>query len=120
MADINESLNAAMAIEGALGGALVDYTSGMCLGTAGGSQVNMEIAAAGNTAVVRAKMQVMKDLGLKDQIEDILITLGRQYHLFRPLRRAPNLFLYLATDRDRSNLALSRHKLNEIEEKLVF
>jgi CheY-like chemotaxis protein len=119
MADVKESLNAAMAIDGAIGVALVDYTSGMCLGMAGGSpQLNMEVAAAGNTAVVRAKMKVMKDLGLKDAIEDILITLGRQYHLIRPLRRSPNLFLYLATDRDRSNLALSRHKLNEIEDNL--
>ena len=120
MADVKESLNAAMAIDGAIGVALVDYTSGMCLGMAGGGpQLNMEVAAAGNTAVVRAKMKVMKDLGLKDQIEDILITLGRQYHLIRPLRRSPNLFLYLATDRDRSNLALSRHKLNEIEDNLT-
>jgi CheY-like chemotaxis protein len=119
MADVKESLNAAMAIDGAIGVALVDYTSGMCLGMAGGgTQLNMEVAAAGNTAVVRAKMKVMKDLGLKDAIEDILITLGRQYHLIRPLRRSPNLFLYLATDRDRSNLALSRHKLNEIEDNL--
>lgn len=119
MADVKESLNAAMAIDGALGAALVDYTSGMCLGMAGGgSQLNMEVAAAGNTAVVRSKMKVMKDLGLKDGIEDILITLGRQYHLIRPLRKSPNLFLYLATDRDRSNLALARHKLNDIEDNL--
>ncbi len=119
MADVKESLNAAMAIDGALGVALVDYTSGMCLGIAGGNpNLNMEVAAAGNTAVVRAKMKVMKDLGLKDGIEDILISLGRQYHILRPLKKAPNLFLYLATDRERSNLALARHKLNEIEENL--
>jgi CheY-like chemotaxis protein len=119
MADVKESLNTAMSIDGAIGAALVDYTSGMCLGIAGGgSALNMEIAAAGNTTVVRSKMKVMKDLGLKDGIEDILITLGRQYHLIRLLKKAPNLFLYLATDRDRSNLALARHKLNEVEENL--
>ena len=120
MADVKESLSAAMSIDGALGAALVDYTSGMCLGMAGGSNMlNMEVAAAGNTAVVRSKMKVMKDLGLKDAIEDILISLGRQYHIIRPLRKAPNLFLYLATDRERSNLALARHKLNDIEDNLV-
>lgn len=119
MADVKESLNTAMTIDGAIGVALVDYTSGMCLGIAGGgSALNMEVAAAGNTAVVRSKMKVMKDLGLKDGIEDILITLGRQYHLIRLLKKAPNLFLYLATDRDRSNLALARHKLNEVEDNL--
>ena len=119
MADVKESLNAAMGIEGAVGVALVDYSSGMCLGMAGGNAgLNMEVAAAGNTAVVRAKMKVIKDLGLKDGIEDILISLGRQYHIIRPLRKSPTLFLYLATDRDRSNLALARHKLNELDENL--
>ena len=119
MADVKESLNAAMSIDGALGVALVDFNSGMSLGyQGGGPQLNLEVAAAGNTAVVRAKMKVMKDLGLKDAIEDILITLGRQYHIIRPLQKSPNLFLYLATDRDRSNLAMARHKLNEIEENL--
>ncbi len=119
MADVKDSLNAAMAIDGAIGAALVDYGSGMCLGIAGGNgNLNMEIAAAGNTAVVRSEMKVMKDLGIKDAIEDILISLGRQYHILRPLRKAPNLFLYLATDRERSNLALARHKLNDIEDNL--
>lgn len=119
MADVKESLNVAMTIDGAIGAALVDYTSGMCLGFAGGnSNLNIEVAAAANTAVVRAKMKVIKDLNLKETIEDILITLNRQYHLLRPLRKSPNLFLYLATDRDRSNLALARHKLNEIEDNL--
>lgn len=119
MANIRESLEEAMRIDGAVAAALVDYNSGMCLGAAGGGpSFNIEVAAAGNTAVVRAKMKVMKDLGLKDGIEDVLITLGRQYHLLRPLQKAQNLFIYLATDRDKSNLALARHRLSAIEETL--
>lgn len=119
MANIRESLEEAMRIDGAIAVALVDFNSGMCLGAAGGNaQFNIEMAAAGNTAVVRAKMKVMKDLGLKDTVEDILITLGKQYHLLRPLTKAPNLFMYLATDRDKSNLALARHRLTAIEEAL--
>jgi CheY-like chemotaxis protein len=117
MADVKESLNAAMAIDGALGVALVDYDSGMALGTQGGG-LDLDVAAAGNTEVVRAKMRVMKDLKLSGNIEDMLITLETQYHLIRPLV-GQTLFLYLVLDRARSNLAMARHKLTGITKDLV-
>ncbi|ABX04220.1 MAG TPA: hypothetical protein DEF47_15870 [Herpetosiphon sp.] len=121
MNNIKQSLEAAMNIDGALGVALVDYTSGMTLGTAGGnSALNLELAAAGNTEVVRAKMKVMSRLGLKDQIEDMLITLGTQYHLIRILQKKPSIFLYLALNKPTANLALARIMLSEIEEKIEF
>ncbi|MEM6430875.1 MAG: hypothetical protein AAF708_16680 [Deinococcota bacterium] len=117
MADVKESLNIAMSIDGALGVALVDYDSGMALGTQGGG-LDLDIAAAGNTEVVRAKMRVMKDLGLSGNIEDILITLETQYHLIRPMA-GQTLFVYLVLDRARSNLAMARHKLTSLTKDLV-
>ncbi|MEW2549237.1 hypothetical protein AB0910_26290 [Streptomyces sp. NPDC047002] len=119
MANTEASLKEALTtIDGALGAALVDYTSGMALGTVGGGKdLDLTVAAAGNTDVVRAKVRTMELLGLKDEIEDILITLGTQYHLIRLLRGRGNngLFLYLALDKARSNLAMARHQLIKIE-----
>ncbi|RDG36569.1 hypothetical protein [Streptomyces corynorhini] len=108
-------------IEGALGAALVDYSSGMALGTIGGGKdLDLTVAAAGNTDVVRAKVRTMELLGMKDEIDDILITLGAQYHLIRLLKGRGNsgLFLYLALDRSRANLAMARHQLMKIEADL--
>ncbi|PVE07537.1 hypothetical protein [Streptomyces scopuliridis] len=108
-------------IDGALGAALVDYSSGMALGTVGGGKdLDLTVAAAGNTDVVRAKVRTMELLGLKDEIEDILITLGGQYHLIRLLKGRGNngLFLYLALDKSRANLAMARHQLMRIEADL--
>ncbi|MET8577071.1 hypothetical protein [Streptomyces sp. NPDC005012] len=108
-------------IEGATGVALVDYTSGMALGTLGGSKdFDLNVAAAGNTDVVRAKMRTMEHLGIQSEIEDILITLTDQYHLIRLLkgRSGNGLFLYLALDATRSNLAMARHQLKRIESEL--
>ncbi|MCT9112222.1 hypothetical protein ACGFY3_46305 [Streptomyces mirabilis] len=122
MASVEVSLKEMMtAAEGALGAAVVDYTSGMALGTLGGGKdLDLTIAAAGNTDVVRAKVRTMEQLGLKSRIEDILITLERQYHLIRPVtgRNGNGLFLYLVLDKARSNLAMARHQLKRVEEQL--
>ncbi|WP_373280955.1 hypothetical protein [Nocardia higoensis] len=110
-----------MVIDGAIGAAVIDYNSGMALGVLGGSKdLDLQLAAAGNTEVVRAKMRTLDSLGINEEIEDILITLSGQYHLIRPMtgRKAKGLFLYLALDRGRANLALARHRLRSIEEDL--
>ena len=115
---IQESLNKAMNIQGATGAALVDFQSGMCLGTAGGGGLNLDLAAAGNTEVVRAKKNVRDKLGLKDKIEDILITLDSQYHLIRMMHNNINVFFYLVLDRQRANLAMARIELAQIDNDL--
>jgi hypothetical protein len=122
MASVEVSLKEMMAgVEGALGAAVVDYTSGMALGTLGGGKdLDLTVAAAGNTDVIRAKVRTMGELGLKSRIEDILITLEKQYHLIRLItgRSGNGLFLYLVLDKGRSNLAMARHQLKRVEEEL--
>lgn len=115
MSNISESLGQLMTLDGAVACALVDTQSGMALGTAGNTDaLNLEVAAAGNSEVIKAKNKVMANLGLKDEIEDILITLGKQYHLIRLLKEHSNLFIYLVTTKS-GNLALARHKLSSVE-----
>lgn len=67
MANLEISMKETMtAIEGAVGVAVVDYTSGMALGTLGGGKdLDLNVAAAGNTDVIRAKVRTMEHLGLK-------------------------------------------------------
>jgi len=117
MANLNDSLNDLMSMDGALCAAVVDYSSGMMLGSVG-SGVDMELAAAGNTEVVRAKMKTMKALGLNDNIDDILITLGKQYHLIRPSQKLAGIFVYYVLDKARSNLALARRKVADVESNM--
>ena len=67
----NECVTELLKTDGALAAAVVDYSSGMLLAGGGTSSVDLEIAAAGNTEVVRAKMKTMGMLGLNDTIDDI-------------------------------------------------
>ena len=61
----------------------------------------------------------MKSLNLNDRIDDILITLGKQYHVIRPLQQHDGLFIYLVLDKEKSNLALARRKVQDVEQKLA-
>jgi hypothetical protein len=121
MPDMDVALKDAMQIDGAIGAALVDRTSGMALGIAGGGKnFDLNVASAANTEVIRAKLRTMEMLDLHERIEDVLVSLDSQYHLLRPLtgRSGQGLFLYLALNKDRANLALARHQLKRIEENL--
>lgn len=119
MANINESMAELMAVDGAVGCALVDYNSGMILGKAGGGTMNLDLAAAGNAEVVKAKMRIMKGLGITGGIEDFLITLATQYHIIRPLESKPGLFIYFVLDKSKANLGMARFKTSDVEKSLV-
>ena len=119
MPTIKQTLEEVLEVDGAMCAAVVDSESGMMLGSAG-TGVDLEIAAAGNTEVVRAKIKTMRALGLKDIIEDILITMGKQYHIIRPASRKEGVFIYLVLDKQRSNLAMARRKVLDADKEMVF
>lgn len=110
--DISELRN----VTGFIGACLVDADSGLMLAAEqGDAKFDLEAAGAANTEVVRAKNEAIQALGLKDQIEDILIALGTQYHLIRPLEANPMVFIYLAVDRKSANLGMARMKVKAVE-----
>ena len=116
--NVKESLPRLLEIEGCQGVCIVDSNSGMTLGSSGGNRLDLEVAAAGNTEVVRAKRKTMKALNLNDGIEDMLITLGKAYHLIRPLSSNDALFIYLVLDKSKANLAMARLQLRNVEKDL--
>ena len=114
--EIKESLNKALEIDGCLGAAFVDFETGLCLGTAGNPGFDLELAAAGNMEVVRAKKKIRDKLGLQQTIEDILISLEGQFHLIRMV--GTSMFFYVALDRKKANLGMARRELAELEKNV--
>ena len=119
MPNIDVVVSELLQVDGAMAAAVVDYSSGMLLGGSG-SGVDLEVAAAGNTEVVRAKMKTIQLLGLQSDIQDILITLTDQFHLIRPTQKQDGLFIYFVLDSQRANLALARIQLKNAEAKLLI
>ncbi len=114
MSNVAQLLEDLIELAGAKTAALVDSSTGMVLGHAG-SDAELEIAAAANTEVVRAQLKSLGNLKSSDTIDDILITLSTTYDIVRPLAKNPSIFLYLALDKNKSNMALARYKVAETD-----
>jgi hypothetical protein len=110
-------LRSAMEIEGAIGAAVVDAESGQCIASAGGGkEIDLSVAARVNTDVLRAKMRAMQRVGIEDRVEDLLVTLGSQYHVVRIVRgeQGRTLFLFMALEKSRATLGMARVKLGRV------
>lgn len=106
-------------INGFIAASLVDFDSGLMLASeVGNSKFDIETAAAANCDFIRAKTTAMEALGLDDHIEELLITLGTQLHMIRPLSSNASLFVYVALDRKVANLGMARLTLKNVEGKL--
>ncbi|UNO39504.1 hypothetical protein [Streptomyces sp. MST-110588] len=122
MERVRNALQDVMTIKGALGSAIVDYYSRVTLAAIdGGVGFDLHEAGIGDTDVVRAKLRTLESLGYSvDSVEDILITLTKEYHLIRPVmqRRLQGIFIYLVLDRRDCELDQARAQLREIEASL--
>lgn len=107
-------------ITGFIAGCLVDSDTGLMMASEGSGGFDIEGAAAANTEVVKAKRAAMKMLKLNDSIEDILISLGKQYHLIRPLEKTPAVFIYVALDRKAANLGMARVQVKNVEQAVAL
>jgi len=120
MSNIKETVNELLSsIDGSMVVAVVDGNNGMVLGS-GGTGLDIDLAAAANTEVVRAKLSAMKNLKLDDYIEDILITLGKQYHIIRPTEKYEGVFIYVVLDKAKANMGMARRQVLTLESKLIL
>jgi predicted regulator of Ras-like GTPase activity (Roadblock/LC7/MglB family) len=106
-----------LTFDGAMGVALVDSETGMVLGKAGTS-ADIELAAAGASVILRARLASTRALGTEEKIEDVLISLTSQVQIIHPLPSNPSIFTYLIGDKAKSSLAMARYKATEADPQI--
>ena len=100
-------------VTGVIATAAVDLESGMTLAAkTNRTEFDLAAASAYNSELVKQKMKIMRTLNLKSTLEDMLITLSDQFHLIKFLPGSTS-FLYLAVDRNGTNLAIMRNSVNK-------
>ena len=114
---LEEVLEKLLSFDGALCVAVVDSQTGMILGKAG-SGVEIELAAAGASVILRARLASTKALGNTEKIDDLLISLTSQVQIIHPLPSNPSIFTYLIGDKSKASLAMARYKAAEADEQI--
>ena len=110
-----------LALDGLLGCAVVDGSTGLALAreTLGDASVDMDLAAAACAQLLRAHRQASRSLGLTEPVDEIITSAGTRQQVIRTVSHHPELFLVVLLDKQRTNLALARYQLMELERGLT-
>ena len=115
-----QALASLVKLDGLLGCALVDATSGLVLAheMRDDQTLDMEHAGASCAQVLSTHRASARAMGLVDPIEEVITTAGSRHVLIRALQRHPDLVLVALLEKHRTNLALARFQLLEVERGL--
>ncbi|GAA2718186.1 MULTISPECIES: hypothetical protein [Streptomyces] len=131
MTGIDGCLAEAMTIPGARGASLVEWTTGLTLGTAGdgpttghGEHGDDEAAAAEAAEVARLVFEsgaFRRGAAASGPVEELIVTARGSYHLIRFVETAfdSSVFLHLWLDRTEANLAVALFRIKDITARLV-
>ncbi len=119
---ISDCLQEVLTASGALAAGIGNWKTGQCLFKEGLNKSDfptskIETAVTQNSEVIRAKQRAAAALEFDDKIDDILISLTRQWHIMR-LLKVEGYFLYLALDRSTSSIASAGLKLRQANREL--
>jgi predicted regulator of Ras-like GTPase activity (Roadblock/LC7/MglB family) len=115
-----QALSSLLKLDGLLGCALVDASSGLVLAheTRDPATLDMDLAAASCAQVLESHRKAALSMGLSDAIDEVITTAGSRHVLIRALQRHDGMVLVAVLEKHRTNLALARFQLLEVERSL--
>ena len=116
-----QALSSLLKLDGLIGCALVDAGTGLVMAHESRAEqsIDMELAAAAAAQVLRAQRDSARSMGLTDPIDELITTAGSRNILIRALQRHAELFIVALFEKHRTNLALARFQLLEVERSLA-
>jgi hypothetical protein len=114
--DLRRFVDRLRRLDGYAAALMIDGDSGVMLGLDGEPPgFDLHTAAAGYGELYRIERDTIANLGVRDRIEDVVITLSRQYHVLHAVVGQPSLLLCVVLDRDSASLGLVRYALAAAE-----
>jgi predicted regulator of Ras-like GTPase activity (Roadblock/LC7/MglB family) len=109
------------ALEGLVGCAVVDSTTGLVLAheARDGQLVDMELVGAACAQVMRSHRVASRRMGWSEPVDEVMVSIGPHQQVMRSVASQPDLFLLVLLDKQRTNLALARFQLMDVERGLA-
>jgi hypothetical protein len=80
---------------------------------------DLDVIAVGCTDVVRSQQNLVAAMAGTADVEDIMVAVGDEFHVYHPLHDNSGLFVWAVVDGDRHNLALTRRLMQRLSESLL-
>src|SRR5207249_10257337 len=89
-----QALAEMLQIDGLLGCAVVDGTTGLVLARESREDqpADLDLSAAASAQVLRAHRMAARNMGLSDQIDEVMVSAGQRQHELRTVTRHPHSF----------------------------
>jgi len=116
-----QALAGLLKLDGLLGCALVDATTGFVLAheARDDQPLDMELAAAAAAQILRSHQESARSMGLNDPVDEVIVTAGARHVLIRAMQRHADMFIVALLEKHRTNLALARFQLLEVDRSLA-
>jgi hypothetical protein len=110
------------AIDGFQLAGLIDASTGMVLASAQDrADISLAKAAAGAADLAGVLALLTGELASGEELEDVMVTFDKHFHLIRMVRPAPRqtVILLVVLDRARANLAMARRAIRNFSASLA-
>jgi CheY-like chemotaxis protein len=113
-----EILERGRVVEGAVATLLVETATGNVVAAIGSKLIDLEDTAGAMAELARRRAGVEERIGLRDALEELLVTSARRYYLIRPVGSDETHFLLMILDRRKADLTVARAEAEAIAAEL--
>lgn len=117
-AELREILERGRSVDGAVATLLVETRTGTVVVAISSKLLDLEDAAAATAELARRKAEMEERMGLRESVEELLVTTTRSYYLMRPVDTGEKHFLLMILDRRKADLDIAQDELAAIAREM--
>jgi DNA-binding response OmpR family regulator len=117
--ELRAILERGRSVGGAVATLLVETRTGSVVAAISSKLLDLEDAAGATADLARRKGEMEERMGLRESVEELLVTTSRSFYLMRPVDTGEKHFLLMILDRRRADLTAAQDELTAIAREMA-